>query len=250
MPQLVCRGHRLFYRQEGRGALLLILPGNTASSAHHRGELEHFGRRFWAVSPDFWGTGASERLNVWPDDWHEQAAHDVAALVEHLGTSSAYVMGASGGGVIALLMAILHPRVVRAVIADSCGEWYPADAWHQRIAERRQRTPGQVAFWRAGHGDDWEQVVEADSRMLLRRAEKGVLDWYNGRLGEIQCPVLLTVSLGDEMLPDPGGQVCDMVRQMRSSRALVWPEGGHPLMWSRAEDFRRAADHFLDTCGV
>jgi hypothetical protein len=47
---------RLAYRTNGSGALLLILPGNTALSAYHTGELEHFGERFHAVSPDFRGT--------------------------------------------------------------------------------------------------------------------------------------------------------------------------------------------------
>ena len=41
---------RLAYRTSGSGVLLLILPGNTASSAYHTGELEHFGERFHAVS--------------------------------------------------------------------------------------------------------------------------------------------------------------------------------------------------------
>lgn len=46
----------LFYNETGSGSLLLILPGKTASSACHNGELDHFGKRYHAVSLDFRGT--------------------------------------------------------------------------------------------------------------------------------------------------------------------------------------------------
>ena len=36
MPYVTHDDHRLFYREQGNGPLLLILPGNTASSAHRR----------------------------------------------------------------------------------------------------------------------------------------------------------------------------------------------------------------------
>ena len=69
MPYFEHNGHRLFYRASGDGPLLLLLPGNTASSVCHEGELAHFGQRYHAVALDFWGTGQSDRLAQWPVDW-------------------------------------------------------------------------------------------------------------------------------------------------------------------------------------
>ncbi len=244
MPYLEHEGHRLFYREQGHGPLLLILPGNTASSAHHLGELACFGRSFHAIALDFRGTGLSERLAPWPDDWYEQAAHDVAALVKRTGEGPAYVMGTSGGGMVALLLAILHPEAVRGVIADSCIEVYPPELLRQEMARRNPQGPEAAAFWRSGHGADWEEVVAADSAMMRRFAAQGG-DLFRGQLGRIGCPVLFTVSLADEMLPDPGAQVCHMVQQIPSSRAVIFPEGTHPLMWSRAGDFRQVAGQWL-----
>ena len=243
MPFFKHQGHRLFYRKQGAGQLLLILPGNTASSAHQVGELEHFGERWRAVALDPWGTGRSDRLEPWPGDWFEQAAHDAAALVSHLKEERALVMGASGGAIIALWLAILHPERVRAVIADSVEERFDPEFLRLQLASRQARTPGQVGFWQMGHGADWEQVVEADSAFLLARGEEG--DWFRGRLHEVRCPVLLTASLADEMLPDPGSQLEHMLRQMPQGRGVLFPSGSHPLMWSRPADFRWAADAFL-----
>lgn len=75
------------------------------------------------------------------------------------------------------------------------------------MATRLQYTAGQIAFWTMAHGDDWEQVVGADSD-LLRRFDASGGDWFAGRLREIRCPVLFTASLHDNLLPDVGAQVC------------------------------------------
>lgn len=91
---------------------MLVLPGNTASSVHHQDELGHFGRHFWAVSPDFWGTGASERLEVWPEDWYEQCAHDMAALVEHAVSALPQRLLPFGGRGRRRLAATIEPRAV------------------------------------------------------------------------------------------------------------------------------------------
>ena len=79
-----------------------------------------------------------------------------------------------GGAVIALWLAILYPRRVRAVVTDSVTECFTAAMFDRNVAaERASRTPGQVAFWQHAHGPDWEAVIEADTDMLRRLAEIG-----------------------------------------------------------------------------
>jgi len=105
MPVFEHENLSLFYRENGSGQLLLILPGNTSSSICHGGELDYFGQDYHALSLDFRGTGKSQRLASWPEDWWEKCADDAAALINHLGEQSCLVMGTSGGGNIALLLA-------------------------------------------------------------------------------------------------------------------------------------------------
>jgi valacyclovir hydrolase len=245
MPYFTNNHHQLFYREFGSGPLLLVLPGNTASSALHTGELEHFGARYHAVALDFWGTGQSDRLaSPWPADWWEQGAHDAAALVEHLGYQQAFVMGTSGGAIVALLMAILHPEQVQAVIADSTVEQFPAGTLSHEVEKRSQRTTDQVGFWQTAHGKDWQPVIEADSKLLLR-FEKSGGDCFHGRLNEIRCPVLLSASLEDESLPEVEAQIHAMARQIKTRRLYLAEQGGHPFMWSQRDEFRREADAFI-----
>ncbi len=238
-------GHKLFYRQRGDGPLLVLLPGNTASSAHLHGELEYFSDRFHVAALDFLGTGQSDRVAVWPDHWWLQGAQQIAVLIEHLGYEQAILMGASGGAVAALLTAIHFPEKVQAVVADSFVEQAPPEQFRELvIADRAQRTPRQVEFWRAGHGDDWDQVVDADTAMLQRFAAQGA-DWLQGMLDQTQCPVLLTGSLADELIPGAAEQFCGMVEKIPNCRLYLHPQGSHPLMWAQPAVFRAVSDFFL-----
>lgn len=248
MPYIEIDGHRLFYREQGDGLLLIVLHGNTASSRYHAGEMTHFGTRHRVVAPDLLGVGDSDRVATWADDWWAQGARHAAALVDHLGESSCIAMGTSGGAVAALWMAILFPQRVRAVVADSTGLALTPDHAQREVASRAQRTEGQVGFWRGAHGDDWEQVVDADSDLLLRAAKSNG-DWWDGRLDEVRCPVLLTISRADDLVPHIEADAHCIAAQVRDLTLHVADEGGHPFMWSQAEAFRAAADAFLERIG-
>ena len=244
MPYFSHRHRRLFYREQGEGRLLIILPGNTASSAVHVSELATFGERYHAVALDFPGTGQSDRLVKWPDDWWLEGGQAAVALMDHLTASEAIVMGTSGGAVAALLMAQHAPGRVRAVIADSCVARQPPEVLRAEVAGRRERHPEAVAFWQHAHGDDWEQVIEADSYIMLRLAERNGR-WFERSLSEVQCPVLFTGSLQDATLHNGAVQMVEMATQIPESQLMLVNGGDHPLMWTRPEVFRRAAESFL-----
>jgi hypothetical protein len=54
--------------------------------------MRYFGQNYHVVSMNFWGTGRSERIGFFPDNWWEQGAHDASALAEHLGYQECMVM--------------------------------------------------------------------------------------------------------------------------------------------------------------
>jgi pimeloyl-ACP methyl ester carboxylesterase len=244
MPYFNHNDHRLFYREQGAGPLLVVLPGNTASSALHAGELAYFGQRYHTVVLDFWGTGQSDRLAEWPVSWFEQAAHDAAALIRHLDGDPAIVMGTSGGAATALALAQRYPDHVRAVVADSGVPQSSPEQLTATCEGRAVRMPAQIQFWQAAHGDDWEQVVDADTAMLMRVAERGG-ELVSVVLNEIPVPVLLTATLDDDLLPNVGEQLLAMAERIPDSYLCLGRGGGHPLMWSRPDVFRSEVDCFL-----
>jgi len=244
MPQFAYRHAQLFYREQGQGSLLLILHGNTASSAGHMRDLAHFGQHYHAVAPDLLGTGQSERLAVWTADWWQENARAAVALLDHLAETQAIVVGTSGGAVVALLMAQHAPERVRAVIADSCVTRQAPETLQAAVADRRRRHPDAVVFWQAMHGQDWEQVIEADNELMLRLAQRDGR-FFQQSLSEVRCPVLITGSLQDSMLFDGAAQMVDMAEQIPESQLVLINGGDHPLIWSQPRRFWRIADSFL-----
>lgn len=246
VPYFDCMGRRLHYVEKGAGPLLLLLlPGDTSSAAMHDEELEHFADRYRTVCLDFWGTGRSERAARWPATWWEQCVEDTASLIHHLAQGPALVVGQSGGAAIALKLAVAHPSTVRALISDSQVERLPQQWLRDIVARQRVPSPTLVAFWRKAHGDDWRRVVDADQEAILARAEQGDIDWYQGRLDSISCPVLLTGSLADRVMPDLPTQILSMARQIPHCHIYFATRGNHPLMWTNPAPWRRAADCFL-----
>ncbi len=244
MPHFEWRGRKLFYREAGEGPPLIILHGNASSSAMHDGELAHFAGSFHTVAPDLPGCGQSERLSRWPDHWWLESARAAAALVAEMNNGPAILVGTSGGAVAAILGAIEQPHAVRAVVADSFGrKWAPSDI-DALLTHRHRITIGRMAFWQKAHGNDWQAVVEADSAMISSWRDTGI-DFFDDRLVTVKCPVLLTASSADTLVPRIEAQAQSTADELGDARLELFHSGDHPAMWSRREDFRRAADIFL-----
>lgn len=245
MPYFNWEGHKLHYIKQGEGPLLMILPGNTASSICCKFDLDYFSDRFCVVSLDFLGTGKSDRVEIWARNWWEQGAYQAIELIEELGYSDCIAMGTSGGGVVALTMAAYFPDKVRAVVADSCvSRISDKKTFEAIIKDRSKRTKNQVRFWEFANGPDWEQVVEADTAMLSRFMEDGG-DWLSNGLRDIKCPVLLTGSRQDSTFPHITEEICHMVDELEDCQVFLNNKGDHPFMWTASQDFRLIADHFL-----
>lgn len=245
MPKFTFQGKQLFYRYQGDGPLLVILPGNTASSICHQAELDYFADSFTTVALDYLGTGLSERVSQLPADWFAYCADQTAALIEHLALGPAILVGTSGGAVVALHCAAAHPDKVRAVIADSFTPAFTPQMLRQNVIEERsQPTKDQAAFWQYAHGEDWQSIVETDTQILIDLVENGG-QWLGESLPRISCPVLLTFSLEDPMLMEPVKYGFEILSQLPDGRIFFSPKGGHPLMWSAPEAFRQAIQGFL-----
>jgi pimeloyl-ACP methyl ester carboxylesterase len=155
-------------------------------------------------------------------------------------------MGTSGGAIVAFLTALDFPEKVRAVIADSLEYRIPKSLVLESIMkERAMRSEPQKQFWEFAHGADWEAVVEADTSMLLKFAEKGG-DWAEDRLGEVNCPVLLTGSKLDDSIPHLVRDYSVIAEAIADCSLYINNSGDHPFMWTAPQDFRSICDYFLN----
>jgi pimeloyl-ACP methyl ester carboxylesterase len=99
-------GATLFATARGSGEPLILLHGGMADHGSCLELASLLAPRFRAVTPDLRGSGRS--IDPGPLGW-DQLADDVAALLDHLGVSSAIVGGTSAGAACAVRFALRHP---------------------------------------------------------------------------------------------------------------------------------------------
>jgi len=245
LPFFKYHNKKVHYRDEGKGDVILLLPGNTASSAVHLSEIKFFSESFRVICPDYVGYGQSDRVERLPVDFWWVTAEMCIDLLLSLHVDNCIVIGTSGGAIIALDAAIIAPNFVKGVVADSIpGEFLNREQLQSQVKQRASFTEGSIEFWKNAHGQDWDRVVRMDSRLLLEIAEVDN-SLFKDRLSEVKCPVLLTGSLMDDAIPNIELGISSIAKKISTSKAVLFPAGGHPLMWSRPNDFRKEVLSFV-----
>lgn len=249
MPHFTYGSSTLHYLEQGDGELLIVLPGNTSCAAAHEPQLGLLGELYRAAALDFLGTGRSDRADPWPRDWWAEGARQAMALMDHLGHDAARLMGTSGGAVVALHAAAAYPDRVDAVVADSFSLQFTPGMLQRNVVDQREDPANdQVEFWQFCHGDDWEQVVAADTAVVRRLVEDGG-EWLDIELEAIACPVLLTGSRADPMILDIEADYRALEERIPDATRFLEDAGGHPFMWTRPERFHPEALAFLERVG-
>jgi pimeloyl-ACP methyl ester carboxylesterase len=108
-------GHRIYYAIRGRGSTLVFLHGGGDSGEHsfvH--QLDVFSENHHIVAPDQRGQGRTPEV---PGPLtYTGMMEDTAALLEMLKLRHVDVIGFSDGGILALMLAVRHPDLVRRLV--------------------------------------------------------------------------------------------------------------------------------------
>jgi len=193
---------------------------------------------------------------------------DLFDLLQHLGIKKAYVLGLSGGGLIALDFALAFPDKIAGLILASSGF----------SGAEFQATPDEVALYgeymQLLQTKEWEQLATLGAKLWVdgpRRAteptrlaiQKQVYQWllagYHriedmvepraatpaavGRLGEIEVPTLVMWGDQDESIILAAGET--LVSQIKAAHKVVFPDTAHMLNLERPEQFNQEVLDFL-----
>ena len=245
-------GVRLYFDVEGSGlavrdtdmaakpTLVLLHGGPGADHSLFKPEFSAMAGDAQVVYLDQRGSGRSDRGD--PDTWTwDQWAEDVAEFCQVLGIATPVLVGASGGGRVAVACAVRHPDLVTGLVLDSTlfGPGYLDDSLEvfgrrggpeAREAAARfiggDTSPDAAAAWMkyalplygsASDGDIAARAtrvrVNADVLRRFRRGECGPLEVTAGDIGKVACPVLILT--GED---DPAAPVASTRRAVSSAR--------------------------------
>src|SRR5262249_46779144 len=140
MANATVNGLSIHYRDTGGDDFPLVLAhGFTGNSRNWAMTIPAFRERFRIISPDHRGHGLSDR----PEDVAaydlDLMADDLYRLLQSVDVSSCYLVGHSMGGMIAQILTLAHPEVVKAlVLVDTAAEIPRSLAGKERYQERQR----------------------------------------------------------------------------------------------------------------
>jgi pimeloyl-ACP methyl ester carboxylesterase len=231
---------------------LLLIHGTGADASAWDAVMPMLTSRYRVIAYDRSGYGRT---------FAEHAEDARAVLDERAPGEAAYVVGWSGGGVVALELAAKYPDKVRRLALAEPPLW-AKKAFDARmmlgmmrmmwsLARRRPRDAAAAFFrtvtrYRDGGGNGFDALEPARRERMLARADDVIAEVRSGtgetltpaRLRAIQCPT--TLLLGTRSMPVFARLSAAIAALMPSTRTVHVDGGGHIMMLEAPEAFARA----------
>jgi pimeloyl-ACP methyl ester carboxylesterase len=247
---------RIWWEAEGSGPPVLLIMGLGSPADLWFRVMPVLSPRYRTIRFDNRGVG---RTGVLPGPSSiELMAADAAAVLDAAGESSAHVVGASLGGLIAQELALTEPDRVRFLVLTSTDPGGPdaveTDA-HLRVEVGVEPPPPEVLASLLYAQTTPRERIQENLQVLLRHPTSpegmnhqiAAMRSYAGtysRLARIQQPTLILHGTADLMV-DPGNAE-HLARGIPSARLELLDGAGHSLHTDQAERYAELIVEFLD----
>jgi len=231
----------IYYEAQGSGTPVLVLPGLFGSIEEFSGlrdALVMAGYR--VIAADLPGSGRSEpQPRAYTASYYEEDTHAFAALLQHLESGPAHLMGFSDGGEISLLMAAMMPGVARSVVT-----WGAAGVLNDPSGQLREAIYNVVDHPIAPLEQFRDYLVstygEANARAMTQSMVAAMSDIIEAggelslsKAGNITCPVLLIA--GEHDIFAPPALASELAARIRTAEVLVAEGADHNVYMDRPE---------------
>lgn len=232
----VCDGIRLYYESYGKGtcAPLVLLHGNGGNLAAMRHQIDFFRATRQVIAIDSRGHGRSE-MGETPLTY-EKIADDVAALLAQLRAAPADVIGWSDGGIVALQLALRHPKCVHRIALSGAN------------LDVTALKPEDLASMRAELADVRAKLTAGDRSPRLLQLEQHLVLMIDQTpittvdLRRITCPALVLAGEHD-MIPEPSTRA--IAAGLPHAQLHIFPGATHGALQEIPAEFNRIVAEFF-----
>jgi pimeloyl-ACP methyl ester carboxylesterase len=233
---------RIYYEAQGSGDPVLVLPGLFGSIEEFSGLRDALvAAGYRVIAADLPGSGRSEpQPRAYTASYFEEDTHAFAALLQHLASGPAHLMGASSGGESCLLMAALMPGVARSVVTwgaagvlnDPSGQLREAmyNIVDHPIPPLQGFRDSLVATYGEANARAMTQSVVAATSDIIKHSGG---DISRSKADTITCPVLLIAGEHDIFVPP--ALASELAARIRTAEVLVAEGAGHEAYGDRPE---------------
>ncbi|MFC9977509.1 alpha/beta fold hydrolase [Spirillospora sp. NPDC127200] len=254
----------LFWRDTGTGRPLVLLHGGFLDHRMWDDQIPVFARHHRVIAPDARGHGRSANATA-----PFRHTDDLAALLRHLGTGPAILVGVSMGASTAVDTALEHPELVAAIVVTGAGTSEPSftDPWTVRTWTEwnAAMAAGDLdasveTFTRFAAGphrslDDLDPAVVGRLREMTRgtmvKHTADEPDWMTPipdtweRAAKIDVPVLAVNGALDAS--DHNAMAERLARTVANGRATSIDGAAHYPNMERPDAYDRVLEDFLNT---
>lgn len=238
MSYFLYENKKVYYRVTGDGKPVVLLHGDAVSSKMFEMLIPLYQERFKLILIDFLGNGQSDRIERVPADLWFSEARQTIALLEHLNLGKVSLVGTSGGAWVAVNAALERPDLVEKIVADSFDGRSLAEDFTEGLLKERafaKNDPLSRQFFEWCQGEDWEMVVDLNTRALVECAD-AKLPLFHKPLEQLEVPVLFLGSLEDNMCrKDLKEEYQQMEKLVPDGKTYFFKTGGHPAIGTNAE---------------
>jgi pimeloyl-ACP methyl ester carboxylesterase len=249
----------LFLRDEGQGPVILLIHMVGGSHTVWNGIVRPLAEEFRVLAPDLRGHG---RTAAPPGSSYSFAEleGDLIALLDAKSIDSAYVVGLSGGALLALRLALDHPQRVRGLVMVS-GSAY-TDNHTRSITQRWADTlskEGTDAFglrllkdlyypdWIEEHLDfaDAVRANVATQDFGPAQAWAAAMEKFDerNRIGSIRLPTLIVQAMDDQVVDASHGRI--LRQSIPDAQIRILPQTGHMVPIERPQETIEALQGFV-----
>ncbi|WP_414733886.1 alpha/beta fold hydrolase [Acetobacterium carbinolicum] len=241
--------HNIYFEEIGTGKPLLVLHGNTASSVMFSKIALKYAQDYKVILIDFLGSGKSDRIRTWPEDLWFDEAMQVICFLDEKGYRDVNLIGTSGGGLVAINIALERPDLVNKLIADSFEGGRAKPDFTQALQMGREiskHDAGAKYFYERMHGADWEHVIDADTQAVISHANR-IVEFFHKPLSTLKPEILLTGSKEDEffLIGFYENLFNGMLHKIGHGSQHLFEHGGHPAMLSNQDEFLSISNDFF-----
>jgi pimeloyl-ACP methyl ester carboxylesterase len=229
------RGIRLYTEEYGKGKPLLLLHGNGGSISSMSDIIPYFSKKYRTIVLDSRAHGKS--IDSGDSLSFEMMADDAASLLDQLRIDSAYIIGWSDGGIIALEIALRHPEKIIKLASTGANLWPDSTAV----------IPG---LWK----DEKNYYDSQKNKPKLTDKEKNswkvfMLDWEQPNISltsirKIKTPSLIICGDHDIIRIEHTVQIFQNI-----PKAELWilPNSGHGTLIEHPSEFYETVNQFFNS---
>jgi len=261
-------GARIYYEADGSGHPLILVHAGIANLRMWDEQVPIFARHYRVIRYDTRGWGRTETEQV---EFTNRA--DLAAVLDHLGEQSAFLLGLSRGGSIVLDFALDYPERTDALMVAAGGvggfetEESPEEEAIWQEAERHEQAHDwawladfETRFWvdgasqPAGRADPAIRARVHDWILTTYEAEKNEGKPQRmdppaaGRLADLRAPTLVMVGDLDERSTQLSCR--HLAEAVAGARFEVFHGAAHMLNLEQPQHFNRLVLDFLASVAV